>query len=126
MPRGYIVAKPNVKINEQDILAFVQDKVAAYKRLESVVVIDEIPKNATGKIMRRDIKLKYLKNWWTTIIMHFYTFLKNFVIFIQIKDDYITFYKTIFDLTEKIYITVQLPHPMELLLRLSFLYQTDL
>lgn len=62
LPRGYIVAKANVKINEQDILSYVQDKVAVYKRLESVVVIDAIPKNPTGKIMRRQLKLQYVKN----------------------------------------------------------------
>lgn len=61
IPRGYIVAKPNAKIDKQHILAFVQDKVAPYKRLESVVVVDEIPKNATGKILRREIKAKYVQ-----------------------------------------------------------------
>lgn len=60
LPRGYIVAKPNIKINEQDILNFVQDKVAVYKRLESVVVVSAIPKNATGKIMRRQLKQQYV------------------------------------------------------------------
>uniref|UniRef100_A0A336K4B4 CSON015311 protein n=1 Tax=Culicoides sonorensis TaxID=179676 RepID=A0A336K4B4_CULSO len=59
LPRGYVVAKPNVKINEEDVLNYVQTKVAVYKRLESVVVINEIPKNATGKILRRELKLQF-------------------------------------------------------------------
>lgn len=62
LPRGYVVAKPNIKINEQEILSYVESKVAVYKRLESVVVIDSIPKNPTGKIMRRQLKLQYVQN----------------------------------------------------------------
>ncbi|XP_063698798.1 uncharacterized protein LOC134829578 [Culicoides brevitarsis] len=59
-PRGFIVAKPNTKINKEEIMNFVQEKVAPYKKLESIVIVNEIPKNATGKIMRREIKAKYL------------------------------------------------------------------
>lgn len=59
MPKGFIVSKSNVTVSEKEILDFVKDKVAVYKRLGSVMIIDSIPKNATGKIMRRELKQKY-------------------------------------------------------------------
>lgn len=47
-------------ISEKEIQDFVAAKVVEYKELTGgVKFIDEIPKNATGKIMRREIKLKY-------------------------------------------------------------------
>lgn len=55
-PRGFIVPKPNVEVNLEKILEFAAEKLAVYKRLESVVMVEAIPKNATGKILRRELK----------------------------------------------------------------------
>lgn len=56
IPMAYVVSKPGVKPNEDDIMNFVAERVAKYKRLGSVKFVDAIPKNTTGKILRRELK----------------------------------------------------------------------
>lgn len=59
-PRAFVIKRPESQVTEQDIQEFVAKKVSEFKRLEGgVQFLDSIPKNATGKIMRREIKLKY-------------------------------------------------------------------
>ncbi|KAK0093961.1 hypothetical protein PV326_012231 [Microctonus aethiopoides] len=56
VPKAFVVAKPNVKINEQEIKDFVAKQVAKYKQLGKVVFIDVIPKSQAGKILRKDLQ----------------------------------------------------------------------
>lgn len=59
LPRAYITLKPEVSANEETaeaIKKFVADQVVHYKQLRSVVFIDEIPKSAAGKILRRILR----------------------------------------------------------------------
>lgn len=59
LPRAYVVTK-NPSLTEKEVKDFVAKKVAEYKRLEGgVEFIETIPKNATGKILRRELKLRY-------------------------------------------------------------------
>lgn len=58
-PRAYIVTK-NPKLTEKDVKDFVAARVAEHKWLEGgVEFLEAIPKNETGKILRRKLKLKY-------------------------------------------------------------------
>ncbi|XP_070493219.1 uncharacterized protein [Chironomus tepperi] len=62
LPRGYVVSK-NPSLTEQNVKDFVADKVSEYKRLEGgIEFIQAIPKNATGKIMRKELKEQFLKS----------------------------------------------------------------
>ncbi|XP_013145789.1 PREDICTED: 4-coumarate--CoA ligase 1-like [Papilio polytes] len=58
-PKAFIVVKSSAKVNEEDIMAFVAERVAPYKRLKEVKFIDEIPKNPSGKILRRVLVEKF-------------------------------------------------------------------
>lgn len=62
LPRAYIAVKAGVERNEktaQEIQAWLQSKVANHKRLRGGVrFVDEIPKSASGKILRRVLKVK--------------------------------------------------------------------
>ncbi|EEH49929.1 uncharacterized protein PADG_06008 [Paracoccidioides brasiliensis Pb18] len=56
IPRAYIVADPT-RISEQEVKQFVKDRLAPYKQLRGgVVFVDELPKNAVGKLLRRELK----------------------------------------------------------------------
>lgn len=56
LPRAYVVAKPS-EISEQEIKEFVRQRLAPYKQLRGgVVFVDEIPKNAIGKLLRRELR----------------------------------------------------------------------
>jgi 4-coumarate--CoA ligase len=53
IPVGFVVPKPGESLTEDEIAAFVASRVAHYKQLRRVVLVDEIPKSASGKILRR-------------------------------------------------------------------------
>lgn len=60
VPRAYVVAKSDVNIDTDDLMSYVEKKVARHKKLRGgVSIVDSIPKNAAGKIMRRNIKQMY-------------------------------------------------------------------
>ncbi|KAI7891735.1 uncharacterized protein EV154DRAFT_507055 [Mucor mucedo] len=60
IPRAYVVLQPNIKNNKitTDMISkFVEDNVTNYKKLRGGVrVIDKVPKSASGKILRREVK----------------------------------------------------------------------
>ena len=56
LPKGYVVLKPGADVDEDDIKGFVADAVASYKQLRIIEFIDAIPKSASGKILRRELR----------------------------------------------------------------------
>ncbi|KAL4225255.1 hypothetical protein ACF0H5_015943 [Mactra antiquata] len=57
VPKAFVVTKPGEQITQQDILDFVEKNVAPYKKLRGgVSFIDQVPKTASGKILRRMLK----------------------------------------------------------------------
>lgn len=51
--RAYIVPTPGATVNDAEIKAYVKANLARYKVPRDVVVLDELPRNATGKVLRR-------------------------------------------------------------------------
>lgn len=58
LPRAYVVRADGGKnINAESVKKFVTDNLASYKQLRGgVVFVDEIPKNAIGKFLRRELR----------------------------------------------------------------------
>lgn len=52
-PRAFVVPKPDQELSAQEITDFTAEHVATYKVLHDVVFTQEIPKSASGKILRR-------------------------------------------------------------------------
>lgn len=62
VPRAYIVPKPNAKLDTKQLDDYVSDKVASFKKLKGgIAVVDSIPKNPSGKILRMALKQAYDK-----------------------------------------------------------------
>jgi len=57
--KALVVLKPGAKANGDDIIAHARTFIAGYKIPKSVEFRDEIPRNATGKIMRRELREPY-------------------------------------------------------------------
>lgn len=51
IPKAFVVLKED--ITPEEIMAFVADKVAPHKKIRKVEIVSEIPKSASGKILRR-------------------------------------------------------------------------
>lgn len=62
VPKAFVVPQQNTNIDCEKLMKYVKDKVAPYKQLAGgVSVVDSIPKNPSGKILRRQLKLQYGK-----------------------------------------------------------------
>ena len=53
LPKAYIVIRPGEQLDEQTVMDFVASQVAPHKRIRIVEFIEQIPKSASGKILRR-------------------------------------------------------------------------
>lgn len=57
--KAVVVAKPGVSIDEADIIAWARDRIAPFKCPRSIDVIEVLPRNASGKILRKDLRAPY-------------------------------------------------------------------
>jgi long-chain acyl-CoA synthetase len=48
-----ILLKAGLTVTEQDFIAFCSERMATYKVPRAIKFVDSIPKNATGKILKR-------------------------------------------------------------------------
>ncbi|KAH8271443.1 hypothetical protein KR018_010792 [Drosophila ironensis] len=57
LPLAFVVKQANVQLTENDVIQFVNDHASPAKRLRGgVIFVDEIPKNPSGKILRRILR----------------------------------------------------------------------
>ncbi|KAK1289384.1 4-coumarate--CoA ligase-like 5 [Acorus calamus] len=56
IPMACVVRKAGSKIKEDDIISFMEDKVAPYKKIRKVIFVNHIPRSPSGKILRRYLK----------------------------------------------------------------------
>jgi len=54
--KAYIVPKPGESVDEQEIMQFCKQRLAAYKVPKIIEFIDSLPKSAVGKILRRELR----------------------------------------------------------------------
>jgi fatty-acyl-CoA synthase len=53
--RAFIVLRDGQSLSEDETKAYVKDNLANYKVPREVVVVDELPRNATGKVLKREL-----------------------------------------------------------------------
>ncbi|VAI10270.1 unnamed protein product [Triticum turgidum subsp. durum] len=54
-PMAYVVRKKGSNLSAQEVMEFVAKQVAPYKKVRKVAFVTDIPKNASGKILRKDL-----------------------------------------------------------------------
>jgi long-chain acyl-CoA synthetase len=59
-PMAFVQARPGVTVSEAELLAFCQGRLAKYKWPRAFELVDEIPTNAMGKILKRQLREPYL------------------------------------------------------------------
>ena len=53
VPVGFVVPRPGTELDPDEVMAFVAGRVANYKQIRRIVIVESIPKSASGKILRR-------------------------------------------------------------------------
>jgi acyl-CoA synthetase (AMP-forming)/AMP-acid ligase II len=56
IPKAFVVRTPGSTATEDDLMSFVAEQAAAYKRVRRVEFVDAVPKSASGKILRRQLR----------------------------------------------------------------------
>ncbi len=55
-PKAFVVKAPGSEVSAEELMAFVAEHVSTYKRVRVVAFVDSIPKSASGKILRRELR----------------------------------------------------------------------
>ncbi len=54
--KAFVSLKPGATVTPDELIAHCKQRMAAYKYPRQVVIIDELPKTVTGKILRRELR----------------------------------------------------------------------
>ncbi len=54
-----MVPKPGQVLDPDDVIAFTRERLAGFKVPKTVDLISEMPRNASGKILRRELRAPY-------------------------------------------------------------------
>jgi acyl-coenzyme A synthetase/AMP-(fatty) acid ligase len=57
VPKAFVVKQSGAELTAVEVMEFVADQVAPYKKVRQVEFIDAIPKSASGKILRKDLRV---------------------------------------------------------------------
>jgi fatty-acyl-CoA synthase len=52
---AFVVLRQGQRLSEDEIKSYVKDNLANYKVPREVVFLDELPRNATGKVLKREL-----------------------------------------------------------------------
>ena len=53
--KAYLTVRDGVSVSEADVIAFAKERLAGFKVPRTVVFVDQFPRNAAGKILKRDL-----------------------------------------------------------------------
>lgn len=57
VPHAHVVRRPDAAgLSEGEVLMYVAERVAPYKRVRKVTFVDAVPRAASGKILRRELR----------------------------------------------------------------------
>lgn len=54
--RAFVVRRAGQSLSAEEVIAWCRDALADYKRPRSVVFVDELPRNPTGKVLKRELR----------------------------------------------------------------------
>jgi long-chain acyl-CoA synthetase len=57
--KAVVVLKPGRKGDAGEIIAYARERVAGYKLPKSIDFVDSLPRNPSGKIVKRDLRERY-------------------------------------------------------------------
>jgi fatty-acyl-CoA synthase len=53
--KAFVVPQNGLEVSSEDLRDFVRENLARYKVPREVVFVDELPRNPTGKILKREL-----------------------------------------------------------------------
>jgi acyl-CoA synthetase (AMP-forming)/AMP-acid ligase II len=57
--RAHVIAAPGETPDEEELIRFCRERIAAYKCPRVVALVKELPRNATGKVLKRELRAPF-------------------------------------------------------------------
>lgn len=57
--KAIVVVRPGFELTEGDVIEFCRSRIASYKKPGSVDFVDALPRNASGKILKRELRIPF-------------------------------------------------------------------
>ncbi|MDH5443726.1 MAG: AMP-binding protein [Hadesarchaea archaeon] len=54
IPKAFVALKDGAKATEKELINFVEERVAGYKKIREVEFVETVPRNLAGKVLRRE------------------------------------------------------------------------
>jgi acyl-CoA synthetase (AMP-forming)/AMP-acid ligase II len=58
VPKAFVVRQQEADLTADEVMTFVAERIAPHKKVRVVEFIDQIPKSASGKILRKDLRAR--------------------------------------------------------------------
>lgn len=59
VPRAVVVAREGVELDPDEVIASLSGRLAKYKIPRSLVIADELPRTASGKLLKSRVRTRY-------------------------------------------------------------------
>lgn len=60
--KAIVVLKPGITSSEEDIITYAKSKIASYKVPKSIDFAEVLPRNPSGKLLKRELRAPYWKD----------------------------------------------------------------
>jgi acyl-CoA synthetase (AMP-forming)/AMP-acid ligase II len=57
--KAIVVMEPGQQCSAEELIAYAKERIATYKAPKSVDFVDALPRNPSGKILKKDLRAKY-------------------------------------------------------------------
>jgi long-chain acyl-CoA synthetase len=65
--KAVVVPAPGADLTEDEVIAYARERLAGFKRPRSVDFVDALPRNPSGKILKKDLRAPYWEGLGRTI-----------------------------------------------------------
>jgi acyl-CoA synthetase (AMP-forming)/AMP-acid ligase II len=59
VPKAVVVARPGAVVDTEQLLAWCRERLASFKCPKTIDVVTELPRNPTGKVLKKDLRKPY-------------------------------------------------------------------
>jgi acyl-CoA synthetase (AMP-forming)/AMP-acid ligase II len=66
--KAVVGLKPEATATEEELIAFCQERIAKYKCPQTIQIVDALPRNPTGKILKKDLVAKEWHGYERTLV----------------------------------------------------------
>jgi fatty-acyl-CoA synthase len=67
-PLALVVIAPGEELTEDEVIEFCRARLARFKTPKKVIFVDELPRTPTGKILKKDLRAKYVEGGDKSIV----------------------------------------------------------